>query len=198
MILEDLVDEQEIAELGLAYGPFPRWHHRLAVGAEHVTFWGEKVLRDRRGEVVLAVQRATGELLLHTKTFYPPGVYRLPSGGVSWGEPVVEALRREVHEETGLVGWTERLLGMASYRFESAGSSAPFVSYLFLLRGFEGRPAVQDKNEQISDFRWVAVSDLAAVAAALRSVAEDVPGRRDWGRFRALAHDLVVQTLEVL
>jgi 8-oxo-dGTP pyrophosphatase MutT (NUDIX family) len=197
MRLEDLIDEGEIAALRRTYGPFPQRHHRLAVGSEHVDFWGEKVLQDRRGEVVLVVQRATREVLLHTKTFYPPGVYRLPSGGISWGESVMGALRREAYEETGLVGWSERLLGMERYRFENAHRSVPFVSYLFLLRGFEGRPASHDEKERISDFRWMAVSELATVAAALRSVAEDRPGRRDWGRFRALAHDLAYQTLDV-
>ena len=161
----------------------------------HFELWEEKVLSDRRGEVVLVVQRADQEVLLHTKIFYPPGVYRLPSGGVSWDETVFDALQREVYEETGFTTCQERLLGLVSYEFQGDGRSIPFVSYVFLLTGIEGRPIVQDPDEQISDFCWLPVGELPAVAATLRSLEEDSPGRQDWGRFRALAHEFVVERM---
>jgi len=195
MTLDDLMDAQEILALEQIYGPFPRQHPRLAVGPVHLEYWAEKVLRDRRGEVVLVVRRDSGEVLLHTKAFYPAGVYRLPSGGVSWGEAVSAALRREVYEETGYTAWEEQLLGLVTYDFWSHGRSLPFVSYVFLLAGVQGAPNVQDEGERISGFKWVPVLGLPAVAAALRSLPEDSPGRQDWGRFRALAHDFVAQRL---
>ena len=39
---------------------------------------------------------------VHTKPHYPAHIFRLPSGGVHWDEPVEDALLREVAEETGL------------------------------------------------------------------------------------------------
>lgn len=196
MTLDDLIDPQEIVALEQTYGPFPRRHHHLAVGPAHLEYWGGKVLRDRRGEVVLVVQRASQEVLLHTKVFYPPRVYRLPSGGVSWGEAVSAALRREVYEETGFAVRDERLLGLLSYEFQNDDCSVPFVSYAFLLTGVKGRPVVQDEGERISDFRWVPVSELPAVAILLRSLPEDSPGRHDWGRFRALVHEFVSERMK--
>jgi ADP-ribose pyrophosphatase YjhB (NUDIX family) len=195
MTLDDLVNAREIVALEQTYGPFPQQHHRLAVGTVHLDFWREQVLRERRGEVVLVIQRTSLEVLLHTKMFYPPGVYRLPSGGVSWGEAVADALRREVYEETGFIPRDERLLGLLSYEFQGDGCTVPFVSYTFLLSGVEGSPAAQDANERIASFCWSPVAELLTVAATLRSLPEDAPGRRDWGRFRALVHDFVAQRM---
>ncbi len=195
MTLDDLVDAREIVALERTYGLFPRQHYRLAVGVAHLDFWREKVLHERRGEVALVIQRTWQEVLLHTKTFYPPGVYRLPSGGVSWNEAVSDALRREVYEETGFSTRDERLVGLVSYEFQNDGQAVPFVSYVFLLPGVEGLPAVQDANEHISSFRWSPIAELPAVAAALRSLPDDSPGRQDWGRFRALVHDFVVERM---
>ena len=191
---DDLIDPQEIAALEQTYGPFPHQYYSLTVGPVHLEFW-EKALHDRRGEVVLVVQRASQEVLLHTKTFYPSGTYRLPSGGISWGEAASEALQREAYEETGFTTWNEQLLGLVSYDFQGSGRSLPFVSYVFLLTDVKGQPAAQDEDERISDFRWTPVSELPTVAATLRSLPADSPGRQDWGRFRALIHDFVVERL---
>ncbi|MFZ5917120.1 MAG: NUDIX hydrolase [Chloroflexota bacterium] len=193
MTLEDLLDTDELRAFERAGGAFWRQHHPLAVGEGHVAWWADKVLCGRRGEVVPVVLRGQGELLLHTKTSYPPGLYRLPSGGVLWGERVIDALHREVFEETGFRTFQERFLGLLTYDFQAGGRSAPFASYVFLIAGATGQPTVQDESESISGFRWLAVSQIATIAAELRSVAEDEPGRRDWGCFRALVHDFVAQ-----
>jgi 8-oxo-dGTP pyrophosphatase MutT (NUDIX family) len=193
--LEDLIDPQEMAALKRTHGSFSQQHCPLTVGPEHLEYWGEKLYHDRRGEVVLVVHRASQEVLLHTKVFYPPGIYRLPSGGVSWGETVSEALRREAYEETGLTTWNEQFLGLVSYEFQGDFRSLPFVSFVFLLMGVEGQPAAQDESERISDFRWLPVSDLPAVAVSLRSLPEDSRMSQDWGRFRALVHDFVAERL---
>jgi len=196
MELDNLLDAQELIALEQTYGPFPRQHCPLPVGLGHLEWWGDKVLRDRRGEVVPVIRRAGQGVLLHTKTSYPPGIYRLPSGGVSWGEKVSDALPREVYEETGLSGWQAQFLGLVSYEFQCDGRAVPFVSYVFLLTGVTGSPAVHDEAECICGFKWMPVSGLMAVAEALRMLPEDEPGRQDWGRFRALVHDFVVERVE--
>jgi len=65
----------------------------------HVALHGSAALCDRRcflREVCLVVCRPNGKLLTFTKTFYPPGVYRLLTGGVEPGESVLDVLRREI------------------------------------------------------------------------------------------------------
>ncbi|MCS7179708.1 MAG: NUDIX domain-containing protein, partial [Anaerolineae bacterium] len=76
----------------------PYRHHALRVGREFFGSARDSILNngDREGEVVLLLRRADGSLLLHTKTFYPDGVYRLPSGGIRRGEKVLAAAAREV------------------------------------------------------------------------------------------------------
>jgi 8-oxo-dGTP diphosphatase len=144
----------------------------------------------RRGEVVLVICRPNGLIILHTKRFYPAGVYRLPSGGIRRGERVLEAMWRETQEETGLEVEIERFLGLLEYEFHHRDERLPFVSYVFLGRERGGYLAPQDESEQITAFRAVAVDELATVAEALRALPDPW---RDWGAFRALAHDFVAE-----
>jgi len=145
----------------------------------------------RRGEVIFVVERPAG-VILHTKDIYPSGTYRLPSGGVSWGESVLSALHREVREEMGLEIEVKRFLGLLEYQFRCQEEALPFVSYVFLVRGGKGELIPQDEEERILSFRQVTVAELAAVADSLRAVEEDW---RDWGEFRAIAHDFVVEMM---
>ncbi|MBC8446212.1 MAG: NUDIX domain-containing protein, partial [Chloroflexi bacterium] len=96
MDIENLINPEEIEELARRYGPTERRSYSLERGGERCEYW-RKALTQRRGEVIFAVKRPGG-LILHTKDIYPPGIYRLPSGGVSWGESVLSALHREVRE----------------------------------------------------------------------------------------------------
>jgi ADP-ribose pyrophosphatase YjhB (NUDIX family) len=141
---------------------------------------------DRRGEVVFAVQRPQG-ILVHRKSFYGDGVYRLPSGGIDYGEKVVDALRREIQEETSLTVSSERFLGAQDCHLHYGGRSVRFVSYVFYVPAGEGvlRP---DHKEDIVGFRAVSPAELATIAEELREIPPPYEG---WGRWRALAHDLV-------
>lgn len=186
----------EIEELAARYGPTRR------VVARASDAFGDPVRRaDRVGEVCFVVTRPAGTLLLSTKTFYPPGAYRLPTGGIGRDEGIFDALLRETAEETGLEVRVERFLAHIAYRPEGRDDPTPFFhTFAFLLRELSGTLAVADPHERIADYREVAVSDLPAVAAALRRVADvesaDIDGRwRDWGRFRAVVHDVVHEAL---
>ena len=55
----------------------------------------------RTAEVVLIVPRPDDCVLVHTKEFYPSGIWRLPTGGIQRSETIERALRREAVEETG-------------------------------------------------------------------------------------------------
>ena len=190
MNIENLINPEEIEELIEQYGPSERRSFSLERGRERCEHW-RRVLADRRGEVIFVVERATG-VILHAKDIYPPGIYRLPSGGVGWGESVLSALHREVREETGLEIKVERFLGLLEYNIRCKEETLPFVSYVFLVRGGDGELVPQDEEEHIASFRQVPAAELAEVADSLRAVEEEW---RDWGEFRALAHDLVAETI---
>jgi len=194
--IETLINPKEIEELARQYGPIERRSYSLERSGERCEHW-QRVLTDRRGEVIFLVKRPAG-LILHTKAIYPPGAYRLPSGGVDWGESVLSALHREVREEMGLEIEVERFLGLLEYEFrceeedKKEEETIPFVSYVFLVKDDGGEPVPQDEAERILAFRQVPVAELAAVADSLRAVEEDW---RDWGEFRAIAHDFVVEMM---
>jgi 8-oxo-dGTP diphosphatase len=106
------------------------------------------VIRDGR---VLIVRRAR-----------PPaaGLYTLPGGGVELGETLVDAVVREVREETALV---VEPVALAGYR-EAIGRDGEgrierhFVILPFAARWIAGEPAL---SEELSDAAWL---DPAAIA----------------------------------
>jgi ADP-ribose pyrophosphatase YjhB (NUDIX family) len=187
-----LINPEEIEQLSRQYGPIERRGYSLEVSKRNFEDWQGEVVEKRRGEVVLVVKRPAG-VILHTKDFYPPGTYRLPSGGVKWGESVLSALHREAQEEMGLEIEVERFLGLLEYEFRCQEETMPFVSYVFLVREAGGELAPQDEEEHILSFRQVPLAELSAVADSLRAMEEDW---QDWGEFRAIAHDFVVEVME--
>jgi ADP-ribose pyrophosphatase YjhB (NUDIX family) len=145
-----------------------------------------------RGEVIMVIVRPNGSVLLHTKSFYPPGVYRLLSGRVLWRDAVEHTLHREVKEETSLDVAVERFLGLVEYEFRSQGRTIPFVSYVFELREIGRELCCQDEGEGISAFREVRPNELSQVATELEQLE---PQWQDWGHFRAVTHRLVQDLL---
>jgi 8-oxo-dGTP pyrophosphatase MutT (NUDIX family) len=194
LTLDDLIFPRELESLEERYGGLPREHHRLATGAPMQREWYGR-LGTRRGEILLVIERPDGRVLVHTKHEYPTGAYRLLSGGIRWNESVLEALPRELAEETGWALHDERLIGVVSYEFVAERATTPFVSYVFHLPSGAGSPRSRDSTEGISGFRWVTPGEIAGLAESLRRLPEDIPGRTDWARFRAIAHDFVGRLL---
>ncbi len=171
-------------------GVLPYQHQALAVSAAFFDDFVRSLRhRARWGEVVLLLRRADGHFLLHTKSFYPEGVFRLPSGGMLPGESVQDAARREAREETGLDLRNPRPLGLLSVTFRHGWHRRFFPSWL-VLADVEGDPRPGDTGERITGFRWVPPEALAEVAAQLRALP---PGWADWGRSRALAHEAALR-----
>lgn len=192
--LADLIDEAEVSQLSAAYGPGERWRVPIEMQASTFDYWWGRIVSksNRRGEVVLAIRRPDGQVLLHTKRFYPEGVFRLPSGGVRPGEMALAGATREAKEETGLDVTVDRFLGVIEYEFSHGGRRLPFVSYMFVAQADDSAPVVQDPDEEITGFRYVSPVEIRQVAAQLRAL----PAQwSDWGNFRAPPHDLVADAL---
>ncbi len=110
------------------------------------------IFRDGR---VLIVRRAQ-----------PPanGLFTLPGGGVELGETLVEAVIREVREETGLeieplalAGYREMIARDASGRIERH-----FVILPFAARWIAGECSL---NEELAEAHWLKPSDLSGLKA---------------------------------
>ncbi len=161
--------------------------------------WGDQerfwdMWKSRQAEVVLVLRRPDGRLVLHTKEFYPPGAYRLLTGGIKAGEPLLAAVERELMEETGLPAHILRFLGILVYRFRRHGQPMERASYVFLLEA--GNEALQplDEAEAITGFDEVPATELPGVAAQLAGLAGEWA---TWGSFRALVHRCVAEWLGV-
>ena len=147
----------------------------------------------RAAEVVFLVCRPGGKFLLHTKSFYPPGAYRLLTGGIEEGEDLVAATFREAREETGLEVSIERFLGILHYRFCWDDQETDFTSYVFLLNETEEKLAPQDTSERIIGFKEVTTDEFLEIA---RKLEETLPKDWEaWGQFRALAHRFAFEVL---
>ena len=182
-----MIDEQEIDALARLYGAPLRRQVELEIGSE---LFVTRFLRlsDRRGEVVLALQRPDGRLLLHRKAHYGAETYRLLSGGVGHDEPVAAAALREAAEETGLRVAIRRLVAVIDTTLRFGDSRLPFVSYV--LHVDEAGGQLRADPSEVAGFREVWPAHLPSIAAQLRAI----PGERgDWGRWRAVAHDVVAE-----
>ena len=195
-----LIAPEELEDLQNRYGPFLMVEAELAMESRSLRFY-RKAFKNRRGEILFVLRRPNGDLLLHTKHKYPPDLYRIPGGGIDWGEPVPASLRREVQEETQFDVENEHFLGVIRYRFhgvdsEESEEDVHFVSFVFEIPGVEGEPVAEDETEGISGFRWIPVDELQSVATALKALPDDKTGGGDWGRFRAIGHDFVFDQLK--
>jgi 8-oxo-dGTP diphosphatase len=116
---------------------------------------------------VLAVSAAIirdGKVLIVRRARPPAaGLYTLPGGGVEAGETLVEAVKREVHEETALVVEPVALAGYREAIGRDAGGRVErhFVILPFAARWIAGEPAL---NEELSEALWLDPAGVAGLA----------------------------------
>jgi 8-oxo-dGTP pyrophosphatase MutT (NUDIX family) len=180
--------------------------HRFGAPVTHrVTLRPERLFdplgkTDRVGEVCMVVRRPSGRLITARKTFYPRSAHRLLTGGIARGESILDALLRETAEETGLDVDVRRFLAAITYTLDDSPASRSFQTFAFLLDETGGTLQCADPHERLEAFHEVAVDELPRIAAQLDSLDAgfdaEINGRwRDWGRFRAVAHRVVYESL---
>jgi 8-oxo-dGTP diphosphatase len=90
------------------------------------------------------------------------GLFTLPGGVVEAGETLLEAVTREVSEETGIAVEPVALAGHREFIVRDTDSRVQrhFVILCFACRWIsgEGRP-----NEELAELRWVRPAELAAL-----------------------------------
>lgn len=88
------------------------------------------------------------------------GKYNAPGGKIEPGESPVEALRREVEEETGLRVTAYRRLGFLAFpgfHHDAAGLPVDESMHVFLVTGWEGRLVAECEEGELE---WVAADDV--------------------------------------
>ncbi len=208
LALQQAVEPSELAQLEAQWGAVVKRHCRLEVDDPFLTGDHQMLVSDgRRAEICYVMHRGNPAdgLLLHIKTIYPAGAYRLPTGGIQQGEAVHMTLAREITEETGLVVGSRahevkvrRFLGLLSYQLahRALAASFEFATYFFLVEmPVDGVLAPQDATEMIAGWRWCPAAELTRVAGLLDGIGVQDPVWADWGRYRALGHWFVADLL---
>ena len=117
---------------------------------------------------ILAVSAAIirdGKVLIVRRARLPAhGLYTLPGGGVEVGETLVEAVAREVREETALVVEPVALAGYreAIARDGDGRIERHFVILPFAARWISGEPVL---SEELSEALWLDPATIAGLDA---------------------------------
>jgi 8-oxo-dGTP diphosphatase len=117
--------------------------------------------------VSAAIIRA-GEILLVRRARPPASdLFTLPGGLVMSGETLIEALVREVREETALAIEPVALAGFREVIVRDASGRAErhFVVLAFAARWISGEPRL---NEELSEARWLRPSELGGLPTTER------------------------------
>jgi 8-oxo-dGTP diphosphatase len=115
---------------------------------------------------ILAVSAAVirnGKVLIVRRARPPAnGVYTLPGGGVEVGENLMEAVTREVLEETGLTVAPVALAGYreAIVRDGEGRVERHFVILPFAARWIAGEPVL---NDELSEAMWLRPEELTGL-----------------------------------
>ena len=108
------------------------------------------IIRDGR---VLVARRARGPAY---------GIWTMPGGVVEAGETLIEALIREIAEETAMVVEPVALAGYRDVvvRDDDKRVSRHFVIMCFAARWISGEPQL---NEELAEARWLKPEELAGL-----------------------------------
>jgi 8-oxo-dGTP diphosphatase len=104
-----------------------------------------------------------GKILVVRRARAPAhGLYTLPGGVVEVGETLMEAVAREVREETGM---TVKPVALAGFREAVARDAQDrverhFVILCFAARWQAGEPVL---NEELDEARWIDPAELAGL-----------------------------------
>ena len=151
------------------------------------------VTSDRRGEVVFCVIRPNGKIITTTCESYPKNIYRIPTGGLGYGEDIIKAVFREVKEELGLDVEIIKFGGLIKINFIYCEDSFIFNSYIFILKEIRGRLLLDSLDDEISDIKEATVEELEIIVEKLKQIKSRW---KDWGRFRYITSKKIVELLK--
>jgi 8-oxo-dGTP pyrophosphatase MutT (NUDIX family) len=129
-------------------------------------------------------------LIVIAKHFYPPGLYRAPSGGVHPGESVRDGINREAYEETGCTISLSRFLLKSNVSFVCGDDRIDWVSYVLQAAYTSGEFVFTD-HEEIREVHLATVEEFDEYSKIMR--ASPVAGLH----YRADLHETVAKLLSV-
>jgi 8-oxo-dGTP pyrophosphatase MutT (NUDIX family) len=116
-------------------------------------------LRGRKRARILVV---CGNQLLVTKAWLSNGQWALPGGGLHKGESSLDAVLRELYEETGLRLQPSQVQRHSEQVFHGSGLRFNYVLFVTVLKR---KAALRPQPFEISDVQWLRRHDLSAANA---------------------------------
>lgn len=113
----------------------------------------------RLHDVTFLIFNPAGKVLLIRKHGFPPGVWRVPGGGIKPGEELWEGAAREALEETGLRIRVERYILRVHVTFTCEGRVQPWTTHVVTASAPDEEPVTRDPRE-IESVRWGTMDDL--------------------------------------
>ena len=107
---------------------------------------------ERMHDITFFIERG-GRFAVITKPFFPPGVWRAPSGGLHPGEDLEAGAKREALEETGLDIELQRYLLRVEARFTLDDVVEPWRTHVFLANTSSSELCPRDTRE-IRAAKW--------------------------------------------
>ncbi|MCK4632091.1 MAG: NUDIX hydrolase [candidate division Zixibacteria bacterium] len=135
-----------------------------------------------------------GQIVVIAKHFYPPGLYRAPSGGLQPDEPFEDGIKREAMEETGCEIAVDKYLLRTDATFvctrDNETVENKWYSHVFQARYVSGDFNFTDKHE-IREVRLATLDDFETFSAMMRE--SNVGGFH----YRAALHDTIKGLLKI-
>jgi len=141
----------------------------------------------RNHDVTLYIRKGD-QLVVIAKHFYPPGLYRAPSGGLHPGEDFETGIAREVSEETGCRITLDNFLLQTGVTFCHDGDSIFWRSFVFLADYLSGDFQYTDHAE-IREVRLCGWPEFELFGRIMRAM--DIGGLH----YRAALHETVAELL---
>jgi len=180
------INEDEIKKLAALHGTPEEAKFLIPVDEIEYDRIKASQKNERSHDVTLYIFK-DDRVVVIAKHFYPPGMYRAPSGGVAPGEDFVEGTKREAREETGCEIELERFLLVSNVTFELVprdGRKIEWTSYVFRARCIGGEFDFTDTKE----IREVHLAELGEFEEFGRIMRQQPIGGL---HYRAALHDRV-------
>ena len=97
-----------------------------------------------------------GQLLITQRSFeekFMPGAWGIPCGKIEFGEALEDAVKRELFEETRLVGNIRKMVGYSMFLSEKDENELHNLQINYLVDLVNDSPVVLDKSS--ASYRWI-------------------------------------------
>lgn len=148
----------DIAEIEKAFGKPQELYTEIEMTSKELLRVRQSQVSGRAHDITLFIFK-DDKMLFIAKHFYPPGLYRAPSGAVRPGESITEGAIREALEETGARIKLEKYLLQIKVKFFCGDDYINWTSHVFKAKYISGEIRPRDTKE-IREARFIEKKDI--------------------------------------